>query len=89
MFAALWCSLRCCLAALARPAVRPTTELMLDLPSPAPEADTEDIELLSFSSVDTREAESGAENRRVRSLRAETARGAGHEIKSATKDCVV
>ena len=69
---AAWCSLRCCLAALASPAVSPTTELMLDL---APGPTDEDIELLSFSNVDTRDPVSGAENRMVRSLRAVTVAG--------------
>ena len=52
-------SVCCFLAALARPAVSPTTELMLDL---AP--GSEDIALLSLSRVDTRDTESeGADNK--------------------------
>ena len=57
-------SVCCFLAALANPAVSPTTELMLDL---AP--GSEDIALLSLSRVDTRDTESGADNRRLRSER--------------------
>ena len=83
---AAWCSLRCCLAALASPAVSPTTELMLDL---APGATDEDIELLSFSNVDTRDPVSGAENRMVRSLRAQWQSQGTRNKKCNKRLCVV
>ena len=78
-------SVCCFLAALARPAVSPTTELMLDL---AP--GSEDIALLSLSRVDTRDTESeGADNKslaEIMDILGGTSEDAGSELKQNSSE---